>query len=391
MRVHRWQALGLGAAILLVLVLIVVLSAAPRTGVSASPTIALASGTRSASPVVTSPDPSSSTTSAPTASVPVPSASGAASWSRGMYLQLIDPQVGLVPSNTRLISVTRALQRSVVHNEMAWWPWSSGPWSPDGTAVVAADQSGQSFIIWPDSLTKLPPRSAFSAALPMWTWLDAGTVAAVAAAATSDELGLVRVDAHTGQILKRDAIIAWPYGSTVSPTGDWIAFSTAAPDGPNYEAITASTTQRVSSGPHTLSAGWLPDGRLVFVRQSGPNPTVEVRDPARPDATVLGRFDFPISPFQVLAQPSSAVVVVYDPRIDKNQLWTLRGTERRAVLLQYAFYGWLQLESISHDGRTASFSMPEMLGVGVRTGFIDLDTGAVIFICDGGCWGLVIN
>lgn len=374
MRVRVWQALGLGAAIILVLVLIVVLSAAPRTGVSASPTIALASGTPSASPaVVSSPNPSSSTTSAPTASVPIPSASGAASWSRGIYLQ--GPQT----DNTRLISVTRALQRSEVHNEIAWF--SLGPWSPDGTAVVAADRSVvQSVVIWPDSLTKLPPTPE------RWTWLDAGTVAAVVPA--EPESALIRADARTGQILKRDAIIAWPYGSTVSPTGDWIAFSTAAPDGPNYEAITASTTQRVSSGPLTVPAGWLPDGRFVFVRQSGPNPTVEVRDPARPDATVLGRFEFPI---EVLAQPSSAVVVVHDPRIDKNQLWTLRGAAQRAVPLQYAFYGQVWLESISHDGRSASFSLPSMGVVGLRTGFIDLDTGAVTFICDGGCWGLVIN
>jgi hypothetical protein len=144
----------------------------------------------------------------------------------------------------------------------------------------------------------------------------------------------------------------------------------------------------VSSGPRTVPAGWLPDGRFVFVRRSAPTPTVEVRDPARPDATVIGRFDFPI---EVLAQPSSRVVVVYDARIDKNQLWTLRGAEQRAVPLQYSFYGQLRLESLSHDGHTASFSMPELPGVGLRTGFIDLDTGLVTFICDGGCYGLTIN
>jgi len=385
--VRTWPALGLvAAAVLLVLVLIVVLSAPPRTEVAASPTIALASGTAAASAVVVpSPTASSASTSALSASVPVRPAPGGTGWSRGVYVA-VDPQTGPTLPSIRLISVTRALQRDEVHNEISWGLAPLGPWSPDGTAVVAA--AAQSFVIWPDSLTKLPTStSTTTMAVLMWTWLDAGTVAAVVPVA-NDGMDLVRADAHTGQVLKRDAIIAWPFGSTVSPKGDWIAFSTNAADAPNYEAVTASTTERVSSGRRTTPAGWLPDGRFVFVREGTADSTVEVRDPARADAAVLGRFSFSI---EVLAQPSSPVIVVHDPRIDKNQLWTLRGTEQRAVPLQYAFYGQVRLESISHDGRTASFTMPAMPGVGVRTGFIDLDTGGVTFICDGGCLGLVIN
>jgi hypothetical protein len=369
-RTRTWQALALAASVLVILVVIFALSSTPRSDVPASPTIAVEPGTQTA--VVTSPN---------------ASPSGAVAWSRGMYLETIDPQLGLAHSNTRLISITRTLQRSQVHNEIAWT--SIGPWSPDGTAVVAAEFGGQVFVIWLDSLTKLPPTSGSSGTFPVWTWLDAATLGAVIPAGpTSDEWTLVRVDAHTGQILKRDAIVAWPFGSTVSPKGDWTSFVTAGADGREYEALTVSTTQRVSSGPLTMSAGWLSDGRFVFVRQSSATPTVEVRDPTGPEATVVGRFDFPI---EVLAQPSSSVIVVHDSRIDKNQLWTLRGAAQRAVPLQYSFCGQLRLESLSHDGHSASFSMPEVPGVGLRTGFIDLETGAVTFICDGGCFGLVIN
>ena len=125
--------------------------------------------------------------SATPSSVPVasPSTSAAEGWTRGIYLQTIDPTVGFVPSNTRLISVTRGLQRSEVHNEIAWI--STGPWSPDGTAVVATDRTFQSYVIWPDnSLTKLVGATA------TWTWLDAGSLGAVA---TSNGFELIRVDA----------------------------------------------------------------------------------------------------------------------------------------------------------------------------------------------------
>ena len=372
MRRRSWQVLGLGAAVIAILVLIFVMLSTPQpVAVPASPTFALPSARTSAS-----------TTVVPSASASAPPSPSAGSWSRGMYIQTIDPKQGLIPTNTRLVSVTRTLQRTEVHNEMTWL--AVGPWSTDGTAVIADDQSTvESVVIWPDSLTKLPTGTQ------SWTWLDAVTVAAVGPTAeANDKLAIVRVDAHTGQVLKREPVDAWPYGSMVRPTGDWIAFSTVAPDAPNFEAITVSTTQRVSSGPRTLAAGWLPDGRLVFVLETDTESTVEVRDPARPDATVLGRFAVAV---EVLAQPSSAVIVVHDPRIDKNQLWTLRGTVQRAVPLQYSFYGQLRLDSLSHDGHTASFSMPAQPPVGVRTGVIDLDTGAVTFICEGGCWGLSIN
>ena len=370
---RSWQVFGLGGAVIAILVLIVVMSSAPQPiAVPASPTtLALPSASASASRTV-----------APSASASASPSPSAASWSRGMYIQTIDPKQGLIPTNTRLVSVTPTLQRAEVHNELRWL--AVGPWSRDGTAVIAESQSAvESIVIWPDSLTRLPT------ATQSWTWLDAATVAAVGPTAeANDKFAIVRVDAHTGQVLKREPVEAWPYGSMVRPTGDWIAFSTVAPDAPNFEAITASTTQRVSSGARTLAAGWLPDGRLVFVRETDAESTIEVRDPARPDATVLGRFAFAV---EVLAQPSSAVIVVHDPRIDKNQLWTLRGTVQRAVPLQYSFYGQLRLDSLSHDGHTASFSMPEQSPVGVRTGVIDLDTGAVTFICESGCWGLSIN
>jgi hypothetical protein len=318
--------------------------------------------------------PTQSTAGTPSSAPSVSSsASPAAGWTRGIYLQTIDPTVGFVPSNTRLIAVTRSLQRTEVHNEIAWI--STGPWSPDGTAVVATDRSFQSYVIWPDnSLTKLVGATA------AWTWLDAGSLGAVA---TSNGFELIRVDARTGMVLKRDAIKGEGSQPTVSPTGDWAAYSTSVPDAPG-QAVTASKSATIASGPLTHPAGWLPDGRFVFSRLAAVT-TVEARDPARPDATVLGRFG---SPVQALALPNSPLVVVHELR--PSQLSTLRGTVQRLVPLQSAFAAGDTLEGISRDGRTLTFSGGNA-PVGTLTGTIDLETGAFMYMCNTGCWRLVVN
>ena len=300
----------------------------------------------------------------------------AASWSRGIYLETIDKTQGFVVANTRLILVTRASnQRVQVHNEIAWV--STGPWSPDGTAVVAGDRAGQSYVIWPDvSLTKLPTPGS------NWTWLDATTLGGVSPQQSGGR-DLMQVDARTGQVLKRDPIPGAGAGATVSPKGDWIAFSTSAPDAPG-EAVTASKTQMIASGPRTFPAGWLPDGQFVFIRQ-GAVSTVEVRDPGRPDATVLGRFGDVI---QALAQANSAVVVVHD--LKANQISTLRGSVQRIVPLQSAYAQGNDLEGLSRDGRTLAFSGGSA-PVGTVTGTIDLETGVFTYMCETGCWKLAVN
>jgi hypothetical protein len=60
------------------------------------------------------------------------------------------------------------------------------------------------------------------------------------------------------------------------------------------------------------------------------------------------------------------------------------------VPAQAALTGQVILESISHDGRTVSFSQPGNTPP-ARTGVIDLQTGAVTFMCAIGCWRLVVN
>lgn len=113
--------------------------------------------------------------------------------------------------------------------------------------------------------------------------------------------------------------------------------------------------------------------------------TVEVRDPARPDATVVGRFG---DVLQALAQPSATVIVVHDLRA--NQLSTLRGAVQRVVPLQSAYAQGNTLEGISRDGRTVTFSGGNS-PVGTLTGTIDLETGAFLYMCTTGCWKLAVN
>jgi len=367
------RSLATVAVVLLMLIAGVVLLYAARaqlvpTTVAPTSTASTQASTAPATPTQSTTAPSSS---APSVS---PSASAAAGWTRGLYLQTIDPTVGFVPSNTRLISVTRGLQRSEVHNEIAWV--STGPWSPDGTAVVAGDRTGQSYVIWPDnSLTRLEVAHA------TWTWLDAGSLGGVA---TTNGLELVRVDARTGMVLKRDPIKGEGAQPTVSPTGDWGAYSTSSPDAPG-QAITASKSVAIASGPLTHPAGWLPDGRFVFSRFAAGVTTVEARDPTRPDAIVLGRFS---SLVEALALPTSPVVVVHELR--PSQISTLRGTVQRLVPLQSPFAAGDTLEGISRDGRTMTFSGGNA-PVGTLTGTIDLETGAFMYMCTTGCWRLVVN
>ena len=310
--------------------------------------------------------------------ITVPDAGGAAPWSRGVYLQAQVPANGLTVENTRLVSVTSSLQRTTIHPETAWL--YLGPWSPDGTAVVGGDRSGNSYVIWPDSVTHL-------AAQTNWTWTSSSTLSGIVPRETTSGFQLLRVDARTGAVVLRDDIAGdlGLGGSTVSPLGYWASFSTSVPDFAG-EAVTVSPRARVSSGERTFPVGWLPDGRFVFIRQpDGGVATIEVRDPWTPTATVVGRFT---TTTDALAEPSADVIVAHDVRT--NQFWTIRGTTQRAVPLQTALTGQVILDSISHDGRTLSFSQPGS-GESQRTGTIDLESGVVTFMCSGGCLRLVIN
>lgn len=304
--------------------------------------------------------------------ITVPDTGGTAEWSRGVYLQAQDPAIGLTPENTRLISVTRSLQRTEIHRDIAWL--FLGPWSSDRTSVVAGDRSAHSYVIWPDSVIRLPAQTN-------WSWTGATVSGVVAGAGGHD---LVRADARTGQVLLRQAMPATQPGATVSPLGYWAFFSTAVPDFVG-EAVTVSPRARVSSGDQTVPAGWLPDGRFVYTRHSAPMASVEMREPWTTDATVVGRFDQPI---EALAQPSADLIVVHNIRT--NQLWTIRGGAQRAVPVQTVLTGQVMLESVSHDGRTLSFSQPGS-GDTQRTGIIDLESGSVTLMCGGGCLRLVIN
>jgi hypothetical protein len=311
--------------------------------------------------------------------ITVPDTGGAAAWSRGVYLQAQVPATGLTAENTRLVSVTPSLQRTNIHPETAWL--YLGPWSPDGTAVVAGDRSGNSYVIWPDSVTHL-------AAQTNWTWVSASTLSGIVPRETTSGSQLLRVDARIGAVVLRDDIGGdlGLIGTTVSPLGYWASFSTSVPDFFG-EAVTVSPQGRVSSGERTFPVGWLPDGRFVFLRQpSGTvTTTIEVRDPWVASATVVGRFTGTVD---ALAQPSADLIVVHDVR--SNQLWTIRGTTQRLVPIQPALAGQVILDSISHDGRTLSFSQPGS-GESERTGTIDLESGVVTFMCSGGCLRLVIN
>jgi hypothetical protein len=309
--------------------------------------------------------------------ITVPGAMETSSWARGVYLQAQVPATGLTAENTRLVSVTNSLQRSNIQPSVAWL--YTGPWSPDGTAVVGGDRSGHSYVIWPDSLVGLPAQTT-------WTWTDLTTVSGVTAG-SGGGAELWRANARTGQLLQRQALsnVQTQSGAVASPRGDWVSFSTSVPDFFG-EAVTASTSgARVSSGPQTQPAGWLPYGRFVFIRVASGAWTVEVRDPARPDATVVGRFT---DITDALAQPSANLIVAHDVRT--NRLWTIRGATVTAVPLQNAIIGALTLDSISRDGHTLSFSQPGS-GADQRTGIVDLQSGAVTFMCDAGCLRLVIN
>jgi hypothetical protein len=297
-------------------------------------------------------------------------------WSRGIYLQAQDPATGFTASNTKLVSVTNALQRTDLHPGIAWL--YTGPWSPEGNGVVAGDRSGNSYVIWPDGLVGLPTQTS-------WTWTDPITVSGIAPGAGGG-VDLLRANARTGQLVQRRALanVETQSGAIASPRGDWVSFSTSVPDFLG-EAVTVSVSgSRVGSGPQTHPVGWLPDGRFAFIRLASGVWTVEVRDPARADATVVGRFT---DITDALAQSSANVIVARDVRA--NRLWAIRGTTVTPVPLPTPFTEQVTLESLSRDGRTLSFSVGSFATA--RTGVIDLQTGAVTFMCTAGCWRLVIS
>lgn len=262
-------------------------------------------------------------------------------------------------------------------------------WSPRGDRILVSDIQGQrTFVVAPG----LQPRVVATVSARGWHWLSDDSIASLINGK------LVIVDANNGRELERRdfPVPAGPpidRGPGYSPDGRWVTFHFASARTPEEaRTVELSTGREVSSGPETRPAGWLGDGRFVFVRQVGAVQTIEARRPDAVAGEVLARFESG-ERFDVLAEPHSPVVVLSRP----GELLALRpGSAPR----QAPGPRWWELgpsvdsvfvHAVSADGRYVSFTKRDRLTQADRTGVKDLETGTETFACDVGCFGLQIR
>lgn len=262
-------------------------------------------------------------------------------------------------------------------------------WSPRGDRILVSDIQGQrTFVVTPG----LQPRVVATVSPRSWHWLTDDSIASLINGK------LVIVDANDGRERERRDF-AVPTGPPIdrgpgySPDGRWVTFHYASARAPEEaRTVELSTAREVSSGPETWPLGWLGDGRFVFGRQAGAVQTIEARRPDATAADVLARFESG-ERFNVLAEPHSVVLVLSRP----GELFTLRpGNLPRRVL---GAVWWERrppaeavfLHAVSADGRYVSFTRRDQVTQADRTGVKDLETGAEMFACDIGCFGLQIR
>ena len=273
-----------------------------------------------------------------------------------------------------------------------------GPWSPDGEQIVVSDGS-QLYV--GDQLGRLRPIAnvGLDLAVVPFGWVGNDRVwATVSPTVGTPRASLVTVDVKTGSLeyQRPDNLPGGGFGP-ISPDGRWVRVSIARSDAAGCGSITAlydlATRQVVrtvdANGRSATGLGFLSDGRIVvgqcdraagklelYVGTPGARPSLIAVVPIAPRAPVVALGKSTDEIYVIASGPEAPQhAYVFDP---SGRLL------RRTRLPQLPVVGefWVGL---SRDGRFMSFEGEASGGGEWRAGVIDLATGHVTYLCEGGC------
>lgn len=293
-----------------------------------------------------------------------------------------------------------------------------GAWSPDRERITVSSDS-QLYV--GDRSGRLRPVADVGAGYMVVGsgWIGNGMVWAIALAVpTGTAAGenapgapplFVTIDLKTGALERSvlDNLRGGPAG-TISPDGRWLpvvrydgACRTVAG---LYDLVTRETVDVVdeSGRPASLSSGFLSDGRIVVAQCDQLAHTMELYVGAPGDRPSLIAV-VPITvryPVVVSDNGNDEILVIASGPDAPQSAYVFDPTGRllrRVPLPQFAAQGTTDVfGSLSHDGKSLGFVVSEahrdpFPDFADRAGVVDLTTGQVTYLCDRGCFWLLLR
>lgn len=297
-----------------------------------------------------------------------------------------------------------------------------GQWSPDRERIAVSndsrlyigDRSGRLRPVGDLGAGHLVIRSGWIGNDKVWAFaliMPNGTAAGENAAVAPPLF--VTVDLKTGALERRvlDNLRGGPVG-TISPDGRWLALA-AGSTGSDvscsgfaalYDLLTGETVDVVdeSGRPASLSFGFLSDGRIVVAQCDHVARTMELYvgvPGARPSLIAV----VPITvryPVVTSDNGNDEILVIASGPEAPQSAYVFDPTGRllrRVPLPQFAAQGTIDFAGVlSHDGKSLGFTVSELrrdpfVDFAPRAGVVDLTTGQVTYLCDRGCFWLLLR
>lgn len=278
-----------------------------------------------------------------------------------------------------------------------------GQWSPDRQQITMSN--GNQLYVG-DQLGRFRPIADVTAGYVIRPlgWIGNDNVLAVVDAPTSTH-SLVNVDVRTGSFERRelDNLPRSP-GAPMSPNGRWLTIYFGPPGAPAdrcgwigevYDLVARQVVEVVDANSRSaLAFGFLSDGRLVIGQCDVVARTLEIYvgvPGVRPSLiavvpTTVSR------PWVALGSDADEIFVIASGPESPQQAYVFDPSGRllrRTPLPQLASKGPIGA-GLSSDGRFMSFDVTAFVhgpsGQDLpRSGVVDLTTGQVTYLCDGGC------
>lgn len=292
-----------------------------------------------------------------------------------------------------------------------------GQWSPDRQRITVSndsqlylgDRSGRLRLVADVGAGYLVGASGWIGNDKVWAIafaVPSGATAGENAAPTPLFVTIdLKTDALERQLLDNlRGAPAW----TISPDGRWLpvfrgdgACRTVAG---LYDLVTRETVDVVdeSGRPASLSPGFLSDGRIVVAQCDHVARTMELyvgAPGARPSLVAV----VPITvryPVVTSDNGNDEILVIASGPEAPQSAYVFDPTGRllrRVPLPQFAAQGTIEFAGVlSHDGKSLGFTVSEVrrdpfVDFAPRAGVVDLTTGQVTYLCDRGCFWLLLR
>jgi dipeptidyl aminopeptidase/acylaminoacyl peptidase len=289
-----------------------------------------------------------------------------------------------------------------------------GQWSPDRQRITVSNDS-QLYI--GDRSGRLRPVADVGAGYIVLQsgWIGNDKVWAIALAMrdgqpdTAAGARFVTVDLKTGALERQvlDNLRSGP-AWTISPDGRWL--TAVRGDGACgtiaglYDLVTRETVDVIDGNgrPASLSLGFLSDGRIVVAQCDHVAHTMELYVGAPGDRPSLIAV-VPITvryPAVASDNGNDEILVIASGPDAPQSAYVFDPTGRllrRVPLPQIAAQGTVEFAGgLSHDGKSLGFVVSELhraplADFAPRTGVVDLTTGQVTYLCDRGCFWLLLR